>query len=64
MGHLAHRAFLARPVRVGELGDDITAFFQGVKTQRHGELAPQRALHADFNVVVVDEYSYILSFLH
>jgi hypothetical protein len=62
--HLANRAFLARPVGVGELGDDVATFFKGIEAKGNSKLAAERALHTDLDVVVVNKYSYILSFLH
>jgi hypothetical protein len=62
--HLANRAFLARPVGVGELGNNVATFFQSIEAKGNSKLAAERALHTDLDVVVVNKYSYILSFLH
>ena len=55
---LAERAgsgFLPAPVRVRELGDDFAAFLERVEHGRNVEFAVQRALHADFDIVEIDE---------
>ena len=60
----ARGAFLPAPVGVRELGDDIAAFLQCVERERHVELAVQRRLHADLDVVVIDEHGDLQFFLH
>ncbi len=39
LGHLARSSVLAAPVRVSELGDDVSALLQRVQRQRYVELA-------------------------
>src|SRR6185369_8201126 len=62
--HLPGGAFLAAPIRVGELGHDIASLFQSFQRQRYVKLTPQRGFHADLNVVVVDKYRYVQFVLH
>ena len=45
----------ARPVAVGDLGDDVSALFERFEDDADVELHAQRALDPDFNVVEVDE---------
>ena len=57
-GVLAERAcsgFLPAPVCVRKLGDDFAAFLERVEHGRYIEFAMQRALHADFDIVEIDE---------
>ena len=63
-GHLARCALLTAPVRVGELGDQVSALLERFQYERHVEFAPQCRFDADFNVVVVDKHGDIQSFLH
>ena len=43
------------PVAVGHLGDDFAALLDAVQNRRNVELRMQRGLHADFDVVEIDE---------
>ena len=45
----------ARPVGVGDLGDDLAAFLDGVENGADVELVAERRLDADLDVVEVDE---------
>ena len=45
----------ARPVGVGDLGDDLAAFLDGVEDDADVELLAEGGLDADFDVVEVDE---------
>src|SRR5262249_28327077 len=44
-----------RPVRVGDLGDDLTALLERFENGADVEVLAERALDADFDVVEVDE---------
>ena len=63
-GHLPRGAFLPGPVGVGELGDDVAALLQRVERHRNVELALQRDLDADLDVVVIDKHRNIHLLLH
>ena len=57
-GVLAERAcggFLPAPVRVSKLSDNFAAFLERIEHGRDVELAVQGALHADFDIVEIDE---------
>ena len=58
-------AVLARPgpVGVGDLGDHLAAFFEGFENDADIEVLAERGLDADLNVVEVDEYRDVVSFL-
>ena len=45
----------ARPVGVGDLGDDLAALLDGVEDDADVELLAEGGLDADFDVVEVDE---------
>ena len=45
----------ARPVGVGDLGDDLAALLDGVENDADVELLAERGLDADLDVVEVDE---------
>ena len=45
----------ARPVAVGDLGDDVAAFLDGFEHGSGVEVGAEGGLHADFDVVEVDE---------
>ena len=45
----------ARPVGVGDLGDHLAAFLDGVENDADVELLAEGGLDADFDVVEVDE---------
>ena len=55
-GQRAGRVFLASPVGVCDLGDDLAALFQGVQHGGHVEIALQCRFDADFDVVKIDEH--------
>ena len=63
-GHLARRAFLASPIRISEFCDDIPTLFQRAESEKYVEFTPQRRLHANFDIVVVDEDGDVQSVLH
>ena len=63
-GHLPRGAFLASPVGVGELGDQVSAFFQCVQREGHVKLTAQGGLEPDLDVVVIDEHRDIYFILH
>ena len=55
---LAERAcsgFLPAPVRVSKLSDNFAAFLERIEHGRDVEFAVQGALHADFDIVEIDE---------
>ena len=66
-GVLAERAcsgFLPAPVRVSKLGDDFAAFLQCVQHGRDVKFAVQCALHADFDIVEIDEHGDLQFLFH
>ena len=46
----------ALPVAVGDLGDDLAAFLDGLEDEADVELAADGGLDADLDVVEVDEH--------
>ena len=54
--HLPFCPFLPAPVRVGELGHDVSPLAEAFQHRGHFKLPLQCRFHADFNVVVVDEH--------
>ena len=53
----------ARPVGVGDLGDDLAALLDGVEDDADVELLAEGGLDADFDVVEVDEYCDVQTIL-
>ena len=53
----------ARPVGVGDLGDDLAALLDGVEDGADVELLAEGGLDADFDVVEVDEYCDVQTIL-
>ena len=56
---LRHQATViagALPVAIGHLGDDFSPFLDTLENRRNVELRMQRGLHADFDVVEIDEH--------
>jgi len=45
----------ARPVGVGDLGDNLAAFLEGLENGADVEMFAERALDTDFDVVEIDE---------
>ena len=43
------------PVAVGDLGDDLAALLDGLEHRADVELEAERGLHADLDVVEIDE---------
>ncbi len=58
-GVLRHRAAVIPcplPVAIGDLGDDLATLLDGFEHGADVELAPERGLDADLDVVEIDEY--------
>ena len=53
----------ARPVGVGDLGDDFAALLEGVEDDADVEVLAEGGLDADFDVVEVDEYGDVEAIL-
>ena len=53
----------ARPVGVGDLGDDFAALLDGLEDDADVELLAEGVLDADFDVVEVDEDGDVETFL-
>ena len=64
LGKRACSGFLPAPVRVRELGDDFAAFLERVQHRRHVEFAVQCGLHADFDIVKIDEHGDLQFLFH
>ena len=56
LGQGASLRWLAAPVAVSHLGGDFTPLLDAFQNALHVERPVQSRLHADFNVVEVDEY--------
>ena len=53
----------ARPVGVGDLGDDLAALLERFEDDADVEVLAEGGLDADFDVVEVDEYRDVETFL-
>jgi hypothetical protein len=53
----------ARPVGVGDLGDDLAALLERLENDADVEMFAERALDADLDVIEVDENGYVESIL-
>ena len=53
----------ARPVGVGDLGDDLAALLERLENDADVEMLAERALDADLDVIEVDENGYVESIL-
>ncbi len=53
----------ALPVAKGDLGDDLAAFFDRFEHRPDIEVEAERVLHADLDVVEIDEYGNLESFV-
>ncbi len=60
----ARRRFLPSPIRIRELGDDFAPFLQRVQHSRDVEFAVQGGLHADFDIVKIDEHGDLEFLFH
>jgi len=56
LGQQAAVVASALPVAVGNLGDDLAAFLDGLEDEADVEIAADSGLDADLYVVEVDEY--------
>src|SRR5450755_3305062 len=63
-GHGAGGAFLAAPVGISELGDQVAALLERIQWERYIEFPPERGFYADLDIVVIDEYGDVKFFLH
>ncbi len=63
-GHGAGGAFLPSPVRVGDAGDDFTAFLQRIQYSGHIKFPMQRGFDADFDVIEVDKHGQFQFVFH